>query len=57
MGSSNDFLDAINNRLDHHARLESDLVTLAVGFSAAESARANRIIEVRYSGGINIISG
>lgn len=50
-GSSADFLSAIADRLDHRARLQSDLVTLAVGFSAAESARANRIVEVGQTAG------
>ena len=45
-GSSRDFLDAVRGELDHRARLQSDLATLEVGFAAAESARANRLIEM-----------
>lgn len=46
-GSSEDFMQAMKGRLDHLARLESDLATLAVGFAAAESARTGGIIRLR----------
>lgn len=38
-GSCRDFLDAIEGRLDHRARLDWDINTLRVGLLAAESAR------------------
>jgi predicted dehydrogenase len=45
-GSCQDFLDAIAGRLDHIARLNSDLATLRVGFAAAESAKRGRRVRV-----------
>ncbi|MBU1736430.1 MAG: Gfo/Idh/MocA family oxidoreductase [Verrucomicrobia bacterium] len=41
-GSCRDFIAAIRGQLDHHARLQSDMQTLSVGWRAAESARLGR---------------
>ncbi|MFH1478078.1 MAG: Gfo/Idh/MocA family oxidoreductase [Verrucomicrobiota bacterium] len=38
-GSCRDFIAAIQGRLDHRARLQSDMLTLRVGWRATESAR------------------
>lgn len=41
-GSCRDFIAAIKGRLDHRARLRSDMQTLTVGWRATESAHRNK---------------
>ena len=43
-GSCRDFVQAIEGKLDHRQRLESDLTTLKVGFAAHESSIRNEIV-------------
>ena len=43
-GSCRDFLEAIEGRMDHRARLDWDLRTLRVGVLAADSARRGEVV-------------
>ena len=45
-GSCRDFIQAVQGKLDHRQRLESDLKTLRIGFAAAESSRRGEIVRL-----------
>jgi len=44
--SSNDFIKAIRGKMDHKARLTSDIATLKAGLAAQESATTGRIVRL-----------
>jgi len=46
-GSCRDFIEAIEGRLDHRARLDWDIKTLRVGVLAAESARTGEVVRIK----------
>jgi len=48
-GSCRDFIDAIEGRLDHEARLAADMETLRVGLLAEEAARSGGVLATRQS--------
>jgi predicted dehydrogenase len=47
-GSSMDFIDAIQGKLDHRARLEDDITTMKLGILASESSKSGKIVDTAY---------